>query len=460
MIGRWKTIAQTPCARLGMRWQVTLLLILTQLAAHVTTILIVSPTIRSDERQQAFVMELAEPLLLILPLVAPDARSSDDMLQTIVSSDARFTLRDTVPEEFNPSLNLTRDTLVAAMSAHWGNRLSVFPADWSDRRKGPIAEPFSVAVDLTDGRQLVFNPTISPLAAAVPRVVLTLGLMLIAMPIMILSVWAGLAIIRPIGLLADGADAFTLDINAAPIRVHGGPEVRRATRSVNAMRDRIRKLLTDRSLTLVAISHDMRTPLTRMRLRLETIEAPGVDAVKRDLGELERMTDDALRFLRAEAEQADMRHTDLAVLCRTVCDEFADEGADVSYNGPDHLVAECDPALMWRVLLNILGNAVHYAGAGKVTLTGRSEDDASFVQIDVADNGPGIDPDQFAVVLQPFSRPEAVKAGLQGSPGGFGLGLAIAKQLMHRQGGMLSLKANTPGGLIVRLHLPASGSKT
>ncbi len=445
----------TPMSRLGMRWQITCLLIVTQLAAHVATMVIVSPAIRSDERQQAFALDLADPLLLLLPLLPQDATSSHPVALAMMQSYPHFQLRPTRPPETAPQLELVQSTLNAAVPSAWAGRLLVYAADWSDRRRGPISEPFEVAVDLADGRQLVLDPQIGPFAKAVPPVVLTLGLMLIAMPIMILSVWAGNVIVRPIGQLAAGADAFAKDINAPHIAAGGAPEVRRAARSVNAMRDRIGTLLKDRSLTLAAISHDMRTPLTRMRLRLETFSPEKIDDVRTDLAELERMIDDALRFLRAEEEVANLRRTDLAVLCKTVCDAYADDGAKVRYVGPDHLVSECDPALMRRVLENTVSNAVRHAGAGTVILARCTDPDGAGIKVDVVDRGPGIASDQFETVLKPFSRLDAVKAGRSGSVGGFGLGLAISQQLMARQNGELSLRANEPKGLIVRLRLPA-----
>ncbi|MBO6605009.1 MAG: HAMP domain-containing histidine kinase [Roseicyclus sp.] len=445
-----------------MRWQITLLLVVTQLVAHVATILILSPTIRSEERQQAYALELGNPLLVLVRLLPPDATSSHQVVQVIVDADPRFSLRPTQPPEISPSLGLVRDTLAVVAPPDWTDRLLVYEAHWEDRigPRGPIAEVFYLAIDLEDGQQLVFRPEMGPLAATIPRVVLTLGLMLIAMPIMILAVWAGNMIVRPIARLADGADTFANDINAPHIAVGGAPEVRRAARSVNAMRDRIGRLLKDRSLTLAAISHDMRTPLTRMRLRLETIEGPDVGDIVADLGELERMIDDALTFLRAEEEVSHLRRTDLAVLCKTVCDEFADEGADVRYHGPAHLVSDCDPALMRRVLQNTVGNAVRHAGSAKLHLSGLLQGASNGVMVEVVDQGPGIAPDQFETVLRPFSRLQAVEAGGPGSVGGFGLGLAIAKQLMARQNGALSLHGNDPSGLIVRMVLATPGQAT
>jgi len=439
-----------------MRAQIILLLLMIQVLAHVATMAIVSPVLRSEARQQDFALDLSEQFLLVLPLLPQDATSSDRIVETVVSTNERFFIRPSLEPENAPQLLAVEQRFRETAPPTWAERLYVYMADWSNQRQGPIAEPFEVAINLSDGWQLVFSPELTKLATAVPWVVLTFGTMLIAMPIMILSVWAGNTIVRPITTLADGADAFAQDINAPRIDVNGAPEVRRAARSVNGMRDRIRKLLRDRSLTLAAISHDMRTPLTRMRLRLENSDASGVAEVKKDLAELERMTDDALRFLRAEEEVARLRRTDVAVLCKTVCDEFSDQGADIKYNGPHHAVSYCDPALMRRVLENTIGNAIRHAGSGLVCLRLPDQPDDGEIAVEVVDDGPGIAHDQIESVLRPFSRLDAVKAGGPSSVGGFGLGLAIAKQLMARQNGELSLHPNAPKGLIVRLLLPSS----
>lgn len=448
-----KLAAGSFVASLGMRWQITLLIVVTQIAAHIATVAIVSPIIRNEDRQQAFALDLSDPMLLVLNLLPPDVTAAHPVVETLIAREPRFSLRPALAPVADAELQLLEAAVDAVVPPVWANRLHVFPDDWGETRRGPIARPFYLAADLADGQQLVLAVTLSPLAAAVPRVVITLGLLLIAMPIMILSVWAGNMIVRPIGALADGVDDFARDTEAPGIPVSGAKEVRRAAWSFNAMRDRIAKLLKDRSLTLAAISHDMRTPLTRLRLRLEDVDDPSAKAATSDVDELERMIDDALRFLRAEEEVVKLRPTDLAVLCMTVCDNLAAEGAAATYQGPDHLVSDCDPALMRRVLENTLGNAVRHAGSGTLILS-QDASTGGAPQIEITDTGPGIEPRFFETVLQPFARLESIQAGGSGSVGGFGLGLAIARQLMTRQGGLLSLHENTPSGLIVRLSMP------
>jgi signal transduction histidine kinase len=438
-----------PVRNIGIRWQIMLLVVAAQLVAHLTTFVIVSSSLRGEARQQELVLELADPLLTLLAVLPTDVAGDNSVLTDLVSRDARFALVPAVDVSGTSALEVSRSVL-AAVPPVWAGRVSVVgsgPEVWPP----PFERPFAVQVALADQSALVFSPSPGVLARTVPAFVVSMGALFVVLPIMMLFLWAGNALVSPIARLADGVDAFSHNIDAPEVPVDGAPEVRRASASFNAMRQRLRKLVNDRSLTLAAIGHDMRTPLTRLRLRVETQEPEeALQGIQTDLAALERMIDDALQFLRAEHWPVRLGVTDLAVLCRTVCDDFGDRGAAVRYAGAPRLSATCDNSLMRRVLENTLGNAVAHAGGGTVAL--REEPGA--VLVEVSDHGPGIPPDLHDVVTEPFTRLDGTSAGRDANPGGFGLGLAIARQLMQRQGGRLTLHQNDPTGLIVRLILP------
>lgn len=436
---------------IGIRWQIMLLVLATQLVAHGTTLAIVSTSIRGKDPQHELAKELADPLLTLLMALPTTVTGDDPAVATLVAKDPRFSLgasRDgantlPAPEFARPLLD--------AVPAAWTGRVSVLGLPDGDSGQDPLEQSFALQVALGDGSFLLFRPSPGMLARTVPTIFVSMGALFIVLPITMLFLWAGNVLVSPIARLADGVDAFSRNIDAPEVRTEGAPEIRRASASFNAMRTRIRKLVKDRSLTLAAIGHDMRTPLTRLRLRVETQDPEtALAGIKTDLAALERMIDDALQFLRAEQQMVRLAVTDLAVLCRTVCDDFGDRGGKVQYEGLPRLNATCDSGLMRRVLENTVGNAVTHAGGGTVRL--REEPGA--VLVEVADAGPGIPADLHQIVTEPFTRLDAATAGRDANPAGFGLGLAIARQLMQRQGGGLTLHKNHPAGLIVRLILP------
>jgi signal transduction histidine kinase len=434
---------------IGIRWQIMLLVVTAQIVAHITTFVIVSSSLRGEARQQELVLELADPLLTLLAVLPTDVTSGSAVLVDLVARDARFALAPAVDVPESAALEISRAVLAAVPPA-WVGHVSVGgsgPEVWPP----PFEKPFAVQVALADAGALVFSPSPGVLARTVPAFVVSMGALFVVLPIMLLFLWAGNALVSPIARLADGVDAFAHNIDAPEVSVEGATEVRRASASFNAMRQRLRKLVNDRSLTLAAIGHDMRTPLTRLRLRVETQEPEeALQGIQTDLAALERMIDDALQFLRAEHQPVRLAVTDLAVLCRTVCNDFADRGGAVRYDGASRLSVTCDSSLMRRVLENTLGNAVAHAGGGTVALL----EEPGAVRVEVSDRGPGIPSDLHDIVTEPFTRLDGTTAGRDANPGGFGLGLAIARQLMQRQGGQLTLHQNDPSGLIVRLALP------
>lgn len=257
-----------------------------------------------------------------------------------------------------------------------------------------------------------------------------------------------MAFVRPVEQLSKGAQSFAIDTQTDPLPEAGPQEVRTAIRSFNVMQDKLRTLIDERGQTLASISHDLRTPLTRMRLRLEQVELyDAAEGVERDLTAMEAMIDDALDFLRSENHRVDKVMVDIRSLCETVVNDFVDQGARVRLSGQGGAEVACDILLTVRALTNLIENAVKYAGPVLVELRHDGH------EIAVTDCGPGIPPDRLARVTKPFNRVETVSSGQLDGPPGFGLGLAIADVNMSRQGGSLILEPNVPTGLIARLIL-------
>jgi len=230
---------------------------------------------------------------------------------------------------------------------------------------------------------------------------------------------------------------------------HDGPEeVQRLAQALDAMQDRITRLVDDRTQALAAVSHDLRTPITRMRLRAGFLEDADTQArMEADLDEMEGMISTTLAYLQGETESEARQLTDVGVLLSTLCDAAMDAGGSVSFEGPAHLDVLCRPVALRRAASNLIGNAVNYGGTARVTLAmGKDE-----IKITIDDEGPGINPDELERVFQPFYRLEASR---NRSTGGVGLGLTISRQAILEQQGTLTIENRSDGGLRAVICLP------
>lgn len=251
----------------------------------------------------------------------------------------------------------------------------------------------------------------------------------------------------PLRALARVADAIGRGPQV-PVLERGPREVRHLARAMNAMQSRINRLIADRTEALAAVSHDLRTPLSRLRLRagfLEDAEVQG--AIEADLDEMEAMVGSVLSYLAGESNPEPARTIDLAALLATLVDEAADAGRNAHYIGPDHAAARLRPLATKRVIANLLSNALAYAGNVVVTL----ERSADGMRITFQDDGPGIPEAELDRVLTPFYRVEASRGR---ATGGLGLGLAIVHREVERDGGILTLGNRPEGGLRVTILWP------
>jgi signal transduction histidine kinase len=266
-----------------------------------------------------------------------------------------------------------------------------------------------------------------------------------------LSFWAVRRLTAPIRELAAAAERLGRDVTAPPLTERGPREVVQAATAFNTMQARIRSFVEDRTAMLAAIGHDLRTPITRMRLRAEFIEDEGVRAkMLADLAEMEAMVAATLAFARDNAAAETAVPLDLVALLRTVADEANDvAGRDVvTLEAPVHRTVTARPVALKRALGNLVGNAVAYAGACRVCL-GAAE--GGMIRIAIEDEGPGIPEDELERVFQPFHRVERSRSR---ETGGAGLGLPIARTILRGHGGDVAL-ANRPGsGLTATVTLP------
>jgi len=319
---------------------------------------------------------------------------------------------------------------------------------------GATIEPASNArkaiVTLGDGQKISFSmpgPGPGPGPGIGPALT-TIGF--VGVSLMIFSFWAAMSVTRPLTRFASAAEAFALD--HVPVRLdEGGPEeVSKAARAFNRMQNRISEMAARQTRMLAAVSHDLRTPITRMRLRAEFIEDGEARAkLLRDLDQMDGMVHSCLSFLRGGARQAFTR-VDMASLLSTVADQFADTGADVRFGGGAHLVVNGNPDDLERAFSNLADNAVKFAGGAMIALSAME----NVVVVEIVDTGPGIPADARQAMLAPFERGDPSRQ--HGPSQGFGLGLSIAQAIVEAHGGKLELDERVGGGLLARVVLPRS----
>jgi signal transduction histidine kinase len=265
----------------------------------------------------------------------------------------------------------------------------------------------------------------------------------------LLLLWATRALGRPLSRLAGAVETFDIDRGAPTLPEYGPHEVRAVAHAFNRMSERITQLVEDRTRMLAAIGHDLRTPITRMRLRADFIEDSDQRAAMiSDLHQMTSMVESVLAFLRHGRDTRPKVAVDLVSIARTVCDQFADMGHDVTFEGPDHLALQGQPEDLGRAIANLIDNAVKFGSRADVRLIADNER----ARIEVSDNGPGIADDIKARLTLPFVRGD--EARNLNAAHGFGLGLAIARAVAENHGGDLSLADRQPHGLVARIALP------
>ncbi|VVE66905.1 two-component sensor histidine kinase [Pandoraea anapnoica] len=265
---------------------------------------------------------------------------------------------------------------------------------------------------------------------------------------LLFSSWVGARMLSvPFRSLAAGAAELSRNMDAPPIPEAGPIEARQAARVFNSMQAAIRRQVNDRNRFLAAVSHDLRTPLTRMRLRVRTLEGSEFnDRMIADIDEMTQLLDATLSFLRNEAVTEEFSPIDIDALMDAIAEDALESGQRVSVHGAiAPLLAQ--PLALKRCLTNLVANAIRYGGEARIELIDGDEQ----VQIDIVDRGPGIPERDLERVLEPFFRLEGSRSR---DTGGTGLGLAIANDVVKRHAGSLTLLNAGDGGLIARVVLP------
>lgn len=308
--------------------------------------------------------------------------------------------------------------------------------------------PFSASVRLADGRWATVEPPRGLIDPWQARLMIAMGITaLLLAPL----VWfMARRLTRPIRQFAEAAERLGADPDAEPLTPSGPTEVWTAIGAFNDMQGAIRGHMRQRTQTIAAIAHDLRTPLTRLRFRAEQAPEALRDKMAADVEEMDALIGQAMAFVRGEAQPERRERLDLSELASTCAEGFAETGAAVTFEGDIALPVEGDPAALRRAVANLIENAVKFARAARVMAA--QEGDRAVISI--VDEGPGLSEDEIEAVFEPFHRGERSRSR---QTGGAGLGLAVARQAARGAGGDVTLKNRPGGGLIARLELPIAG---
>jgi signal transduction histidine kinase len=252
---------------------------------------------------------------------------------------------------------------------------------------------------------------------------------------------------RPIGLFADAAERLGRDPRAEPVQVKGPAEIRVAAAAFNDMQGRLRRYVEDRTAMMGAIAHDLRTPLTRLRFRIDALPEEQRAKMESDIDQMEEMISAALRFVRDESRPAERTPLELSSLLESLCDEMAETGALTEVESGEKVVLEGDPMALRRLFSNLLENAVKFGGRARA----RVFRDQTTAVVEIDDDGPGIPPADKEKVFEPFYRREPSRSR---QTGGIGLGLAVVRSIARGHGGDVALENRAGGGLTARVLLP------
>lgn len=302
-------------------------------------------------------------------------------------------------------------------------------------------------VKLTDGAWVTFENRIDDEIFADSSVLL-LTLAILLATVIIVSLLAVRLVTRPLTMLALAADKLGSDINQPPLPETGPLETRHAAQAFNAMQHRLQRFIEDRTRLLSAISHDLKTPITRMRLRAEMLDDPEQrTSFVENLDEMQAIASETLDFLRADDSREPLQVMDVCALLETIKDDGAELGQDIQVDSCQLTPFRARPLALKRCIVNLVDNAIKYGGNARVAASGNEET----LVITVSDTGPGIPEQKLETVFEPFYRLESSRSR---ETGGTGLGLSIARNIALSHGGDLQLCNISPAGLEATLTLP------
>ena len=419
-----------------------------QSAQRIADIVKLLESLSVSERHRMVQILSAPPLTISLsqgPLAAAGDNADSGARATLFRAMVRRFLGDGWPVV----VSVTDSTAPGQHARHGIKGAWMKGGDWAPGmlHSGQSAFSFVAQVSLRDGTLVTFDSgqpveTVNwPYRVLVSLFILLAGVIGVSL---IAVRWAT----RPINALADAAEELGRNINRPPLAEQGPLEVVRAARAFNTMQARLIRYLQDRARILAAMSHDLKTPITRLRLRAELLEDARLrEKFTSDLAEMESMVAATLDFMRGMESDEPVRPVDVTALLESLQSDMAEVGSRVSIAGASSVPFSGRPQALRRCLMNLLDNAVKYGAAAAVSV----DDDPHRLRIQIRDEGPGLAPSELEKVFAPFYRVENSRSR---ETGGTGLGLTIARGIAEIHGGTLTLSNGTNGGLVAELTLP------
>lgn len=454
----------------------TLAILITGLVStQIATLFIVSHD-RSENNQMLELFGLRERAYALVSLLGPEPKDERARLAASMSSPARPVTITAVPDI---SSSIPDDDALAEMEDVLVARLGRFGVvDARISRAGPVpaappmhpvrapadagsveqqlavlaaslkkADRLATSIRFNDGQWLNFETPLTPENPIITAATLPLYVA-VALLVIALSIWAMWRLMAPYRALERAVETIGIDIKSPPLPETGSREYRSAARAVNMMQARLREYVADREQLAAALAHDLRTPLTRIRLRLEQLKnAPLRRMIGRDIDEIETITRSVVDFATYEIVDEPVEKIDVWSLVDSVADEFPQASFDEESVSRPGLVCFARPTALRRCVANLIGNAVTYGDRAHIGLTGT----ASELLLTIRDEGPGIPDDRIDSVFRPFTR---VETSRNRSTGGLGLGLTIARNVARSCGGDVTLRNEPGGGLRTELRLP------
>ena len=315
-----------------------------------------------------------------------------------------------------------------------------------ERRRSSGTTALDVSLGLPDGDTLVFRVAAPQPDPPLPwHLFMQLGVLTLVLAVVLFLVTRNIT--RPLSKLAQAADGVGRNVRHPPLAEEGVREIREATRAFNTMQDRLLRYLDSRTSVLAAMSHDLRTPLTRLRLRVESVPDAQLRArFAADLDEMEGLVRGALALFKGLDDDEGFERLDVNALLETLIAEYAEVGSSISLEGRARGPVEAKPLALKRCLTNLVNNALKFGKRATIAV-----EDGEALVIRVCDEGPGIPEDSLERVFEPFYRLESSRSR---DTGGTGLGLSIARDIAQAHGGTLTLRNRPQGGLTAELRLP------
>jgi len=418
-----------------------------QLAQRIADIARLLDSVAPSERRRIAAVFNAPPLAVSLDRPPLATGEPDDAQNSVFAGVLRFALGADMPVRLKRRAGGFAPPPGRGMmgGAMMGPSMMGQPMPWHGAPPGGAS--YLVQVTLHDGTLVTFDSYLSPQEGSIP---LRLGLTLLVLlgTVIVVSLIAVRWVTGPLSALATAAEKLGRDIDRPPLEESGPVEVRRAAGAFNLMQQRLSRFLSDRTRVLTAMSHDLKTPLTRLRLRMETVDDPVLrEKIGKDLDEMQSMVTQTLDYMRDSSRSEATQQVDLMAMLETLQIDFRDTGHAVDIKGALAQPYVGRPLALRRCLTNLVENAIRYGGRATIEL----EDTAKQVVVRIVDDGPGMPDEELERAFEPFYRGERSRSR---ETGGTGLGLGIARNIARAHGGELVLKNRPGGGLEANLSLP------